>query len=206
MVPSRAVSDVLPENELNALAEHGWFMRDNFLPEADALAAHAWASSQISQLRPAGVGHRNSLNTSIRGDSTRFVTEQSPLHLPFLDLMEQLNEALALNLQSFQLQLGHYPGNGALYLKHLDALPGRNTRRVTALLYLNPGWQPEHGGHLRLHVEPLRDVEPLLNRLVVFSSERIEHEVRPSFASRLAATAWYRVTPWDDVSGAAPVR
>ena len=106
--------------------------------------------------------------------------------------MEQLNASLMAGLQGLQVQLGHYPGNGALYVRHLDALPTKNVRRVTALLYLNPRWRPEHGGHLRLHLDPPLDVEPLLNRLVVFLSERVEHEVRPSFASRLTLTAWYR--------------
>jgi SM-20-related protein len=35
------------------------------------------------------------------------------------------------------------------------------------------------------------DVEPSLDRLVVFLSERIDHEVLPAFAPRLALTAWY---------------
>jgi len=34
-------------------------------------------------------------------------------------------------------------------------------------------------------------VEPTLDRLVVFLSERIEHEVLPSQAPRLALTAWF---------------
>jgi SM-20-related protein len=191
----------LPQLELEALAQRGWFVRDGFLPEADALAAHAWAGAQRPLLRRAGFGRQNALDAKVRGDSTRFVTELSPVHAPFLALMAQLNASTGLELLSFQLQLAHYPDNGALYVRHLDALPENNPRRVTALLYLNPHWRPEHEGHLRLHVEPPVDIEPTLNRLVVFASERIEHEVRPTFAPRFAVTAWYRVTPWDSATG-----
>jgi SM-20-related protein len=140
----------------------------------------------------------------VRGDSTRFITELSPLHAPFVTLMAELNASTQLELLSFQLQLGYYPGNGARYVRHVDALPGKNVRQVTAVLYLNPSWRREHAGHLRLHVEPVVDIEPRLNQLAVFFSERIEHEVLPTFAPRLAVTAWFRTTPWDSATGWPP--
>jgi SM-20-related protein len=183
----------LSEAEEQSLAERAYFIRDGFLPEGEAVEAHAWASGLVGTLRRAGFGRENFIDATVRGDFTRFVDE-SPVHGAFVRLMEQLNESLLLGLKGLQLQLGHYPGNGALYVRHLDALPSNNVRRVTALLYLNPGWRPEHGGHLRMHLDPPLDVEPLLNRLVVFMSERVEHEVRPSFAPRLTLTSWYRTT------------
>jgi SM-20-related protein len=36
------------------------------------------------------------------------------------------------------------------------------------------------------------DVAPLLDRLLVFLSERVEHEVLPMRAPRWAVTAWFR--------------
>lgn len=183
--------DELPDDELRALAERGCFIRDGFLPHAEALAAHAFASGLVETLKPAGIGRDSFLDPNIRGDFTRFLDE-SPVHAAFERLQTQLNSSLGLGLANFQTQLGYYPGNGALYVKHLDALPTKNLRRVTALLYLNPLWKPEHGGQLRLHLDREVDVDPTLNRLVVFLSERIEHEVRPSFAPRLTLTAWYR--------------
>ncbi|HET9450694.1 MAG TPA: 2OG-Fe(II) oxygenase, partial [Aggregicoccus sp.] len=62
-----------------------------------------------------------------------------------------------------------------------------------AIWYANPDWAPAHGGVLRLYPEgeaPV-DVEPVLDRLVVFLSERVEHEVLPVSAPRLALTAWF---------------
>jgi len=37
-----------------------------------------------------------------------------------------------------------------------------------------------------------RDIEPVGGRLVVFLSDRVEHEVLPTSATRRAATAWFR--------------
>ena len=92
----------------------------------------------------------------------------------------------------FDLQLAHYPGGGERYVRHRDAFQGQSNRRVTAIYYANLDWRPEHGGLLRLHLEEgTQDVEPTLDRLVVFLSERVEHEVLPSHAPRLALTAWF---------------
>ena len=64
---------------------------------------------------------------------------------------------------------------------------------MTAIYYANSTWSPEVGGLLRLHVSagPI-DVAPMLDRLFVFLSERVEHEVLPARAPRCAITAWFR--------------
>src|SRR6185295_11601544 len=92
----------------------------------------------------------------------------------------------------FDLQVARYPGAGARYVRHRDAFGGPESRRVSAILYLNPTWTPADGGLLRLHTGAgAVDLEPRLDRLVVFLSERLEHEVLPAHAERFAATAWY---------------
>ena len=45
-----------------------------------------------------------------------------------------------------------YPGEGARYVRHLDAFEGGTNRRLTCLYYMNKNWQPEHGGQLRLYL------------------------------------------------------
>ena len=108
----------------------------------------------------------------------------------FSDLMGPLNEAAWLGLRSFDLQLAHY-GPGEKYARHRDAFEGQDNRRVTAIVYLNEGWIPAHGGQLRLHVAPPVDLEPTLDRLVVFRSAVVEHEVLEAHTDRWALTAWY---------------
>ena len=65
-------------------------------------------------------------------------------------------------------------------------------RRLTAIYYLNPGWQPARGGELALYTPAgTRIVAPVLDRLVVFIADEVEHEVMPSLHERWAITAWY---------------
>lgn len=124
------------------------------------------------------------------------------------------------------LQLACYSGSGARYVKHLDNPPylwgptatddqraqseegevGSRSmdRRLTALLYLNLRWVPEHGGCVRLYEQdgggqtaPLQDdgvvaaqIEPIGGRLVLFDARTVPHEVMPAFAERWALSAW----------------
>ena len=96
--------------------------------------------------------------------------------------------------------LACYPGHGAKYVRHLDnpGGAGDNGRILTLLAYLNPEWQPEDGGVLRLHRDDgsTVDVEPLLDRVVIFwSDERTPHEVTAAQRPRWAISAWYHQTP-----------
>lgn len=60
---------------------------------------------------------------------------------------------------------------------HFDSDETLDGRRVTAIMYLNQEWKPSHGGELRLYPfpGPPVDVEPLQDRLVLFSSTRMLH-------------------------------
>mmetsp|Transcript_95782 Transcript_95782/g.166413 ORF Transcript_95782/g.166413 Transcript_95782/m.166413 type:complete len:355 (-) Transcript_95782:186-1250(-) len=98
-----------------------------------------------------------------------------------------------------------YPGGDAYYSTHVDNSPVTpNGRRLTAVLYLNEGWDAEaHGGELRIFepqpadpdvksVKPICDVSPLAGRLILFWSDtRVPHAVLPAQAHRFAATLWY---------------
>ena len=73
------------------------------------------------------------------------------------------------------------------------------------ILYLNEGWQPLHGGQLRLYPPTCRspsltdeigsalcDVAPIADRLLLFYADfRVPHEVLPAYVPRLAITLWY---------------
>ena len=76
---------------------------------------------------------------------------------------------------------------------------GATAARLTAILYLNPGWRDVDGGALRLFaprapwgVPPVADVEPLNDRPVLFYADyRVPHEVLGPHSDRLAITLWY---------------
>jgi SM-20-related protein len=196
------------------LGEAGYFVRPAFLGRAAALAAagEVAALAREGRLSPAalgrGAGHRQ--DAGQRGDLTAWLEDArggagaeggaggpglAALRAGFLALGEALNAHAYLGLGRHDVQLALYPGQGARYVRHRDAFAGARgpNRRLTAITYLNPGWEPAHGGLLRLFPEggPPVDVPPRLDTLVVFLSERLEHEVLPAHAPRLAATAWY---------------
>ncbi|MBL8953858.1 MAG: 2OG-Fe(II) oxygenase [Myxococcaceae bacterium] len=173
--------------EVEQLGERGFFVRDAFAP-ADLIEA-ALKHAHTQPLTPAGIQRGAIKSPDVRTDLTAWL-DDAPLTPAFEALRQELNHTAYLGLTRFDLQLARYEP-GARYVRHRDAFPGSDNRRVTAIVYLNVAWRKEHGGLLRLHVEPPVDVEPVLNRLVVFLSDRVEHEVLPAHAPRLALTAWF---------------
>jgi SM-20-related protein len=192
---------VLASLDVVALGERGFFVHDDWLGREPALAVHRELETLAAEgrLRPAGVsrgtGYR--VDSATRGDAILWLTpEDSPpavtaLVAELMALRDALNREAYVGLDHVELQLARYAGGGARYRRHRDAVAGRGSRRVTAIYYTNPVWREDHGGALRLHLPdgPV-DVAPILDRLVVFLSERLEHEVRPTFATRLAVTTW----------------
>ncbi len=89
--------------------------------------------------------------------------------------------------------LANYPGEGSRFARHIDNTTG-DGRRLTMLIYLNPGWTHEQGGALRLtppSVDEAIDVYPESGRLAMFYSATIPHEVMPTYGDRHAITVWY---------------
>jgi SM-20-related protein len=190
--------------ELADLAERGAFVRDGFLGAALAGAVRAELARLAPGRRPARMGRGGAhLDPAERGDELLWLDEAAggPALAALRARLDGLGAALArearLALGRREVQVAWYPGGGARYARHRDAfrdglVAAGPRRRLTAILYLNPGWEPAHGGELRLHLPgEVRDVAPALDRLVVFLSERVEHEVRPVHAPRLAVTAWF---------------
>jgi SM-20-related protein len=188
--------------DVRALESPGVLVRDGWLGPhtVPAVLAEVEALVRAGALRPAGVsrGAHHRVDMETRGDAIAWLTPETAgpavarLLATFDALREALNREAYLGLHRTEVQLARYPGEGAGYRRHRDAFPGRSNRRVTALYYLNRAWQPAHGGLLRCHFDggPL-DIEPVADRLVCFLSERVEHEVLPAFAPRLAVTAWF---------------
>ena len=101
--------------------------------------------------------------------------------------------ALGLQSQSAKVQLN--AGDSGCFPLHFDAYhaaTGSDHRHVTAILYLNDGYQPSHGGQLQLHPLPYAPVsiEPRWDRLVMFASASLLHRVLPSSRQRLCVTLW----------------
>jgi SM-20-related protein len=198
---------VLTDADIRALGERGWFLLDGVLGHPASLGVHeaveAWDAAD--RLHPAGLsrGTAYRVDEAVRGDRIAWLIpdeiprELAPLWDLFLSLRDALNRQAYLGLDRLEVQVARYPGGGSAYGRHRDAFPlppgRRPNRRVTAIYYANPDWRAEDGGTLRLHLDagPV-DIAPVLDRLLVFLSDRVEHEVLPTRVARRAVTAWFR--------------
>lgn len=73
--------------------------------------------------------------------------------------------------------ISHFAGNGGCFPIHLDSDETVDSRRVTAIVYLNRDWEGQSGGQLRLYPSWSNsvDIEPINDRMVLFSSCRMPH-------------------------------
>jgi len=112
-----------------------------------------------------------------------------------LDLLVQhLNGTCFLALQRLECHAACFEP-GAFYSAHTDAFHGQVGRVISYCYYLNDAWVAAAGGCLRLHAATVLDVAPLLDRLVVFHSADLRHEVLPTAARRLSLTGWMSRAP-----------
>lgn len=189
----------LTDEDVRALGDGRAVVREGFLGAlADEVRAATVALRDAGALTPAGTGRDGIHGHAVRGDRTAWVDDRvhdppwDALWRAFDTLRSEVNAAAWLGLRRFTVQIAYYPGDGSTYARHLDALAGEGSRRLTAIVYLDPGWRPEDGGALRIY-EPdgPRDLAPLHDRLVLFLSGALDHEVLPVVAERFAVTAWF---------------
>jgi SM-20-related protein len=194
----------LSDDEVAALGEGCAVLREDALsPELRrACAAAVRTLHADGALAPAGIGRAGVVRPDIRSDSLAWVDDRigdppfTALHAAFEALRDVVNAQVWLGLRGFSLMVARYGADGAAYARHLDAFKGDPERRFTAIVYLHDAWGPDDGGALVAY-EPTgtRVITPAPGRLVMFLADRLEHEVRPAYAERLTATAWFRATP-----------
>ncbi|HEY0289438.1 MAG TPA: 2OG-Fe(II) oxygenase [Pseudomonas sp.] len=184
------------------VAERGWSQQNIFLPESltRELALECRKRAAEGELAPASVGRGalQEVREGIRGDHIQWLepgqTEPCDRYLALMDSLRQaINRGLFLGLEDYESHFALYPP-GAFYLKHVDRFRDDDKRMLSAVLYLNDGWLPEHGGHLRMYLDGgvEYDIQPTGGCLVVFLSGDIPHEVLPSTRDRLSLTGWFR--------------
>jgi SM-20-related protein len=144
------------------------------------------------------------IREDIRRDQVRWLEPDavSPAEARYLETLEDLRQAinrrLFLGLFGFEGHFAVYPP-GAFYKAHLDRHRETRDRVVTAILYLNDGWEEAHGGQLKLWTTPgapdgpAEVLEPRMGTLVSFLSGDYWHEVLPARRTRMSITGWFRV-------------
>lgn len=192
----------LLQHLVDDIAEQGWSVQNIFLPDelTVALAGECRARSAAGELAAASVGRGagQAVREGIRGDHIQWLeagqSEACDRYLALMDdLRQALNRELFLGLEDFECHFALYPP-GAFYQKHLDRFRDDDRRTVSAVLYLNEGWLPGHGGALRMYLADgaERDLPPLGGSLVLFLSGNFPHEVLPANRERLSLTGWFR--------------
>ena len=195
--------DADPDVIARALASHG-ACRIPALPSgplATRLREDLLRLHREGVLAPAAVGRAGTraLRGDIRGDSTLWLDDArcgdaARELLETLDaLRAQLNRHLFLGLQEVEAHYAAYPP-GTGYARHRDRFRDSDARVVSLVTYLNPDWNEDDGGTLRLYPgDGVVDVLPRTGS-VCFLSE-IEHEVLPARRTRYSIAAWMRRAP-----------
>nr|WP_314899530.1 2OG-Fe(II) oxygenase [uncultured Deefgea sp.] len=183
----------------DALAGVGWIVIPNFLSADELSHLQQLATTRKRAFVAAGVGREaaHQVRQDIRGDAVLWVenddAEMSEANQRMADLQQCLNRELYLGLNELEWHFARYPV-GSFYQRHLDQHRNQDTRVVTVVQYLNDNWTELDGGQLRIYLndEQHIDVTPHGGTLVVFLSNRFEHEVLPAQHERLSLTGWYR--------------
>lgn len=153
--------------------------------------------------------------TTSRGDRSIFISREERMRddfgstHPTLSLLiqsvetsaqQELSHCMEFDFSLTSVQLAVYPGDGTSgYPKHCDrskTLSKQGMQRIiTCVYYVTPNdWNADlDGGSLRVYLEDSchYDVVPYCNRMVVFRSDTVEHQVLPSKRrERMALTIW----------------
>jgi len=186
------------------LAKQGYSVQQDFLStnEVKNLLIDFNRSLDDGLFSAASVGNKlkATLDPGIRSDKIFWLDTkacsgaQAVLFKKLEALRLECNQSLYLGLLDVE---GHYAfyAEKALYQKHLDAFRDDDSRVLSVILYLNENWQKGDGGELLLHTAEPQKVEPRAGTLVVFLSNKIEHEVLESHKPRKSFAAWFKKRP-----------
>lgn len=105
----------------------------------------------------------------------------------------------------------HQIREGGYLNVHIDfnRLDGSNLdRRLNLIVYMNPDWKEEYGGHLELwdmdRKERIANISPLLNRCVIFETNEVSYHGHPTPVksggiTRKSLSVYYYTQGRDDV-------
>lgn len=188
---------------LDTLALKDYVVIDDFLPSDTLKAVLLFFEEQkeIGRLSPAKVGsaQNESRVAEIRTGFNFWIDKERDVQIKsFFDIADEIIQNIAqnlfLSLQGFEFHLAEYP-TGGFYKPHIDQFDNRSNRMITLVLYLNPDWTNSDGGELKIHGENSILVEPIMNRVILFRSDVVLHEVVLSNNERRSLTGWFLKKP-----------
>lgn len=188
---------------LDDLCTQGFHVIDNFLELETCQGLYKLAQIKQTQglFRPAKIGRdiTSQMNGKIRADEICWINEQTypPVLESYISKMELLanilNQSLFLGIREFETHFATYQPE-TFYKKHCDQFATNKRRKISCVYYLNPYWQVEFGGELKLYQvegQLLHTVYPMGNRLICFNSE-LPHEVCVTHKIRYSIAGWMK--------------
>lgn len=185
------------------MVEQGYGILDGFLTKQETLGLNDSLTVRYEEdaFRRAGISKGQEVVKSIRGDEIFWLekitaTDAEKRYLAQVEsFMLYLNRTCYLGLQSYEMHYAVYP-IGTFYKRHLDRFQTDSGRKLSIICYLNDVWKESDGGQLRLHLKhETKDILPLAGRVVIFESDKIEHEVLTAHKERRSVTGWLKTTP-----------
>lgn len=189
---------------MDSLADNDFVIIDDFLSQELLIQLSSFFDKKIieNDLEKAGIGAlgNHKIIESIRGDYVYWLNEDRDLEL--VKLFNQLNEMICilkrycfLSISDLECHLAYYP-KGLFYKKHVDQFKERNNRIISFALYLNQDWKEEHEGQLVIYKDGLEHkINPIKNRIVLFKSADLVHEVLLTNQPRYSVTGWMLNNP-----------
>jgi SM-20-related protein len=187
--------------QLDHLDQKGWVLYE--MPNLwQKLFEQAQSLQNLNQFKPAEI--KNSITQGqsqlIRNDLIHWLKDDTAVEYEEIfnkqidHLMTQIKNYFRIGLDHFEAHYAVYPQNH-FYQRHSDQKKENNKRHFSFVYYLNPKWRPEYGGQLIGYLgntsQQLFEVFPIGGTLALFKSD-LEHEVRPSHATRFSITGWMR--------------
>lgn len=192
---------------LDELSEKRWTLINFDQHQSAALLKSAQQRLQNQQFRQAALASTQKVSDSslqIRNDEIFWLDAKSDslseAEKAFLHLLEtlrfEMKNDLRVALHEVECHFAYYD-QGHYYQKHRDTTVQNNKRVFSFVLYLNPEWKDEDGGHL-VGYEAAQDseqilfkIKPELGNMILFHSD-LEHEVQPTKRGRFSLTGWFR--------------
>lgn len=190
------------EKVAQGLSQDGMVVMDNFISEevVDGLCARIHEYDHARRFHRAEVGHgiNRQAILDVRRDRVMWIEQHdvtgqlAQVNQDLYALKDYLNRTCYLGIQDVEMHFAIYEPGG-FYQRHLDQFKDNGNRVLTFILYLNIGWQPDHGGQLRIYLSDndVKEIEPIAGRLVCFRSDVIEHEVVLAHHQRFTLTGWF---------------
>ena len=185
---------------VDELSENDYVVFDHFLSQDhyDGIMAYFLSKLGDQAFDKAGIGTlgNHTIDKDVRGDYVYWIVRAEDDSV--MNYFNRIDEMIALlkrycflPISGSEFHFAHYP-RGSFYEKHIDQFKGRGNRLMSVVFYMNEDWQTSDAGELNLYLKDGRCevVTPIANRLVLFKSDQVPHEVLPTYVSRYSLTGW----------------